>query len=407
MIEYFRELRENWRPLFAATFGLGTGSAAITLYTSSIIAPRMIGELGWSKAQFALLGALSLVNAFAFPIAGRLADLFGTRRTVLIGMITLPLAFVAYSLMTGPIWQYITIYVVAGVLCITTTNTVYSRMAVQYVDKARGLALAIVASGPAVTGVVISLIINNLIESRGWRTTYQALAVYAVITAIITLILLPREKNRAAARPVPSRRAREDYPLIFRTPAFWILLIAMLACNLPQIVAMFQLKMVLLEKGIPAKDTSLMLAALPAGVLVGRFATGFALDRYPTHIVGFFGLGMPSIGLFMMATGVSAPLAMILAVICIGFAVGAEGDILAYVVARKFGVAIYSSVMGLMTMAISISVALGSGLLSLTLKLTGTFNAFLLICAVAVFAGSLLMLLLADGRAPAGRIQPA
>lgn len=378
--------------MFAATFGLGTGSAAISLYTSSIIAPHMIAEMGWSKAEYALLGTLGLVIALCFPVAGRLADLFGVRRTVFIGIVVLPFVFVGYSLMTGSIWLYIAIHLAGGILCVTTTTTIYSRIAVQYVEKARGLALAIVASGPAVTGIILSPLLNALVEAEGWRTTFHVLALYAALTGILTLWMLPADRPIARAAPRPKRRARADYSLVFRSRVFWLLLIAMLACNLPQIMAMSQLKMVLMENGITAQGSSVMLAALPFGVLVGRFVAGFALDRYPAHIVGFVGMALPSLGLALMASHFDTPAVLTFATLCLGFSVGAEGDILAFVVARNFGVEIYSSVMGLMTMAISVSVALGAALLSLTLEMTGGYNTFILICASAVFGGGVLFL---------------
>jgi len=40
-------------------------------------------------------------------------------------------------------------------------------------------------------------------------------------------------------------------------------------------------------------------------------------------------------------------------VFCLGFAFGSEGDIVAFLVARRLGVAIYSSVLGLLTAAMS------------------------------------------------------
>lgn len=352
----------------------------------------MIAEMGWSKAEYALLGTLSLVMACCFPLAGRFADLFGVRRTAFIGIVVLPFVFLGYSLMTGSIWQYIAIYLSGGVLTITTTTTIYSRIAVQYVEKARGLALAIVASGPAVTGIILSPLLNTLVEVQGWRTTFHVLALYAAVTGILTLWMLPAERRSATATRPPKRRVRDDYPQIFRSGVFWLLLIAMLACNLPQIVAMSQLKMVLMENGATAQGSSVMLVALPFGVLVGRFAAGFALDRYPAHIVGFVGMALPSLGLLLIASDLDAPAVLTFATLCLGFSVGAEGDILAFVVARKFGVEIYSSVMGLMTMAISLSVALGAALLSLTLELTGGYNTFVLICASAVFGGGVLFL---------------
>lgn len=331
------------------------------------------------------------------PIAGRVADLVGVKKTALIGIIFLPLSFVAYSLMNGPIWQYVTIYLLQSMVCIATTSTVYSRVAVQYVEKARGLSLAIVASGPALTGAVIGPVLNQFIEAQGWRATYHALAAFSVVTGIITLLLLPPEKASPGA-PSPKRKAREDYPAIFRTPAFWILVVAMLLCNLPQVIALSQMKLLLLDNGITAEGVSVMLSAFAIGVLVGRFIAGLALDRFPAHMVGLIGMGLPSLGLLLIATSLDTPAVLTFAVLCLGFSFGAEGDIVAYIVARKFGVAIYSSVMGLMTMAIATSASTGAALLSYTLDVTGGFDMFLIICTATVFTGALMFLLLARER---------
>jgi predicted MFS family arabinose efflux permease len=85
---------------------------------------------------------------------------------------------------------------------------------------------------------------------------------------------------------------------------------------------------------------------------------------------------------------------LIFAVLCFGFSLGAEGDIVGFLVARNFGVQVYSSVMGLMTMTISLAAATGAALLSLTLRLTGAFDIFLFGTAAATLVGSLMFLLL-------------
>ncbi len=240
MTTYLGELRDNWRPLLAATFGMGTGYAALALYTPSVIAPHLIAEFGWSKSAFAALGSISLAVALCIPFAGRLADVIGVKLAALIGMITLPVSFVAYSLMTGPMWQYVAIYLFQSIFCITMTSTVYSRVAVQYIEKARGLALAIVAIGPTITGVAAGPVLNAYIENNGWRATYHLLTVFSVVCAVITFFLLPPER-RAGEAPPPRRRAREDYPEILRSRLFWILVASMLLCNLSQVLALSQL----------------------------------------------------------------------------------------------------------------------------------------------------------------------
>jgi predicted MFS family arabinose efflux permease len=376
---------------------MATGYGALAIYVPTVIAPLLLAEFGWSRSSFALVSALGISASMCMPFVGRLADVLGVRRTALIGMIGLPLAFVAYSLMTGPLWQYVAIYVFQSVFCITTTATVYSRMPVQYIERARGMALAIVASGPAVTGAIGGPLLNTFVENHGWRAGFHAMAVFSVVAMVITLLLLPSEK-RAVGAPPARRRAREDYPVIFRTPAFWVLIAAMLLCNLPQVIMLSQLKLILLDNGVTAKGAAVMLSAFAFGTLAGRFLAGLALDRIPAHLVGLICMGLPSVGLAILASPFDAPTVLTVAVLCIGFAFGAEGDIAAYIVSRKFPVAVYSSVMGLVTMAMSAASATGATLLSITLKATGGFNLYLMICAVSVFLGSLMFLLLATGR---------
>lgn len=393
-MRYFDEIRRNWRPVLAATFGLGTG-VALTQYTTSILAPHFLSEFGWSKSEFALVGSLSIFTAMALPLVGRLADVLGVHQTILIGMVAMPLIYLAFTVMTGPITQYIAIYLVQGFIGITTASMVYSRLAVQYIEKTRGLALAIVACGPALVGVIGAPMLNSFVDSHGWRTGCYALAVFSIIAAVITLLLLPPRKEAVAmAGQVTRRSAREDYPAIVRNPAFWVLLVAMLLCNLPQIIALSQLKLVLEDQGITAGGISAMLSVFAIGTLAGRVLAGLALDRFPSHIVGMLAMSLPGIGLLLLASSLDMPAVVGFAVLCFGFSLGAEGDIVAYIVARHFGVEVYSSVMGLMTMAISLSGAFGAAILSLSLKLTGGFDAFLLGTAITAIAGSLLFLLL-------------
>jgi predicted MFS family arabinose efflux permease len=323
------------------------------------------------------------------------------RWTALIGQITLPLCYFAYSRMDGDLGTYIAIFVVQSLLCVTTTATVYSRLAVQYVEKARGLALAIVVSGAAVLGAIIGPILNAYVEANGWRAAFEAVAIGTALAGLIVFLLIPAD-SKPIVSGAPKRKAREDYPLIFRSTAFWLLLGAMALCNLPLTLLQVQLKMMLLDNGMAGTAVASMLVAPQIGMLAGRFLAGLALDRYQPYLVSFITLGLPSLGLFVVASDFNAPMVLTAAVFFIGFAYGAEGDLVAFLVARKFGVAIYSSVMGLLTAMMSISTASGAWLLGMTMESTGgSFDLFLNITGVAVLVGASLLLLLGRVRKPA------
>ena len=404
-MSYLAELRAAWRPLLAATLGLATGMSMAGPVTTAI-APSLIEGNGWDPADFAKVGSIALFTSLAFPIIGRLADVLGVRFTALIGMTTLPLAYLAYSLMSGELWVYIAIFFIQSLLCVTTTSTVYTRLVVQHVVKARGLALAIAASGPAVSGMIMGPVLNEYVEANGWQASYRALAVFAVIAGIVVFLLIPPEPKVAsssdavaAPRP-PKRRARDDYPAIFRSLAFWCLLGAMLLCNLPATIMLVQLKLLMLANGVSGEGAGVMLAAMSVGMLAGRFVAGVSLDRFRADIVSFVTLGLPSIGLFIIASSWDAPAILTFSVFCIGFSFGAEGDIVGFLVARHFGVGIYSSVMGLLTFATSFSTASGALLLGITMDKTGGYDLYLVIAGVGVLVGASFLLLLGKGREP-------
>lgn len=372
---------------------------------TTALAPSLIAGNHWSPADFAKVGSIALFTSLAFPIIGRLADVLGVRLTALIGMTTLPLAYLAYSLMDGSLSTYVVIFFIQSLLCVTTTSTVYTRLVVQHVEKARGLALAIAASGPAVSGVIMGPVLNHYVEAHGWQASYQALAIFATIAGVIVFLLIPPERRaapvEAAATTAPKkRRARDDYPVIFRKPAFWCLVGAMLLCNLPATIMLVQLKLLMLANGISGEGAGVMLAAMSIGMLAGRFVAGVALDRFRADLVSFVTLGLPSIGLFIIASNWDAPTVLTFAVFCIGFSFGAEGDIIGFLVARHFGVEVYSSVMGLLTFCTSFSTASGALLLGMTMEKTGGYDLYLIIAGCGVLIGASLLLLLGKGREP-------
>lgn len=393
---YFREFRTGWRNLAATALGLAAG-LGMTAYLSSIFAPHLIAEFGWSRAQFALTNVTSMVMFLAVPIAGRLADRFGVRRVAMVGVAAVTLCLVAFSLMRGSFSEYIAIHLVLTGLGAATTSTVYTRIVVDRFEKARGLALAIAIAGPATVGALGGPLLVEFIEAHGWRAGFQATAMFAAVGGIVALALAPMH-TAAQASVAKERRALRDYPAILANPVFWQVFLAMFLCNLPQTLGLSQLALVLMDSGISTAQASSMVSLYATGVLIGRFICGVSLDRLPTPPVAAFAMGLPALGLFVLASSVDAPVVLGGAILLLGLSQGAEGDLIAYIVARYFPADVYGSVLGLTNAAIGIGAAAGAGVLSLILKFTGSFALFLGLTGWTVLAGSALLLLLGRGR---------
>jgi MFS family permease len=390
---YTRELREGWRPLLAVVIGLSSG-LVMTSYTIGIMGPHLVAEFGWAKSDMALVGVLAIFAVFLFPFVGRSADVLGVRKTAAIGVIASPILFFALSRI-NTLGAYAVLYTLQAAVLVTTTPPVYCRIVVQYFKEGRGLALGIASAGPALAVAVGGPFFNNFITDHGWRSGYLVLAAYTLIGGVIALLMLPPEmrgdKTRAAPRP---KRARADYARIFRSAPFWIIFVAILLCSLPQAVMTSQLSLILEENGAAGKAASIMISAYASGMIIGRLVSGVALDRFSARWVATISLALSGLGLLVIASGLDSRPILFFSVLTFGLSVGAESDVVAYLVVRNFGLRLYSSVHSIIATSTAVAAVLGSIMLSLFLTSTSFYAPFLGVTGVLAVFGSLLFLLL-------------
>lgn len=395
-MSYLDELRVHWRPLVSATAGLSAG-LSLSAYTNAAMGPQFLAAFGWDRSDFVLTGTITLLTFVFLPMYGRLADLFGVRRVATVGVIGLPLCWVGYAMMSGPIWQYFAINVVLIALGVTTTPAIYSRLVATCFEKSRGLALAIAISGPPLLGAIGAPALDAVNRAHGWRAGCLAIAaVIAVIGALALWLIPPADANVRKARG--ERKGRNDYRAIGRSRLFWILLAGVLLCNLYHTVTTTQLGVMLGDSLSTGEAIALLISIFATAVIVGRFACGLALDRLPPHLVAAVAMGLPGLGCLLIASPWDGFAVLVIAVCCLGAAWGAEGDVIAYLVARRFDLHIYSTVLGILSAVIGVSSALGALILSRTLQHSPSFNGFLVFAGCAAFIGGALFILL--GRQP-------
>ena len=396
---YLGEMRTNWRYAAASAVGMGFGYS-LFFYAGSVFSTPLVAEFGWSKAQFALLGTILIINVVCLPVIGRLTDIFGVRRVVLFGIIAGPLVFAALSMIDGSFGLFLALnYVLAIVHGTTTSSTVFGRLIAQRFEKARGLALSIMAGTPAIAAAIAVPLLTWTIDHHSWRAAYLALGAIALVSGIVTLILIPRDYDRERESTHKVGSAMADYPLILRTRTFQIILLAMLFCNLTTMVFLSQIKLILGDRSVDPDVITTMVSVYITGMLVGRLGCGLALDRFPAHIVSAICMALPAIGIFMLASGITDTVLLFLAVSTVGMALGAELDIGGFLVMRFFRRELYGTVYSISSAMIGVSGAIGSVLLSFTLSMTGGYDLYLVISGVALLIGAALFLSL--GRYPA------
>jgi MFS family permease len=383
------EFRLNWRPLLAASLGLAMGSA-LGHYTLSLFGPSLIAEFGWSKAQFALVGALPLATLPLAPLAGRFTDRFGTRLAAMVGFTVLPLGFLAFAMMSGSIIEFFAIWLLQHVFSILTTSLVFCRVVAERFDKARGIALSLVMTMPPLAGAIAAPLLGGVIEAHGWRVGYLVLAATTATGGLIAIAMMGRRRRPKSLSPAAQGLTWKEAGQLLRHPTLILMLVGMFLVNIPQVAAGSQLKIILMDRALASGAATWMLSLYATGVIVGRFLSGLALDRIPAHLVAIAALGLPAIGYLIFAASPAGFMILAGAVLLIGLAQGAESDIGAYLISRRFDMKNFSLLLGALTAMVGLGSAVGSVILSLSHQFLGGDGPFLVVAAVATLVGAIL-----------------
>lgn len=393
-MKYFSEFKTLWRFLLSSSLGMAAGYTLVS-YVNNLFTPHLLESFAWSRSDVALVGVAAFLGIVTMPIAGRLTDRFGVRRVAAVGIVASPLVFIGFASMTGSIWQFF-LLTFAQILIVggTTSAVVYNRLIAQSFNRARGAAFAIAASAAPIAGALLAPFIALVIEHYSWRAGYVSLAGFTAVCGILAWGLVPPHITPAKPAHAATIRLTDDYKTIAKSRSFQLIFLGFILCNFAFTMQTQHLQVILLDNGVSAAVGSIAISIFAISVITGRMVCGFALDRFPSHRVAAVALGLPSVGLALLAMGVSDPLVVGAAVLCLGVALGAEIDVLAYLVSRFFPLRVFSTVLGLLMGGFALSMASGALLLSFALAHSESYTAFLTFCSVSALIGASLFILL-------------
>jgi predicted MFS family arabinose efflux permease len=127
------------------------------------------------------------------------------------------------------------------------------------------------------------------------------------------------------------------------------------------------------------------LSMLGFAAAVGALLSGLLVDRFWAPAVAFVLNAAPAVGCLFLLQDQVPPLLFYGAILLIGLGQGAEIDIVAFMIARYFGLRSYASIYGLSTLGIALGVAVGASLIGKAYDVFGNYD-FALMAASASFA---------------------
>jgi predicted MFS family arabinose efflux permease len=392
------EWRRSWRPGFAA---LVAGSIGYSLFSavSSLFVEPLQAQFGWSRGDIAFVHSFGLVTAFAAPVVGRLTDRHGVRPVLLTGLVLTALGYALLSRMAGGLGYYYAVYFIFSLAGMATTGITVTRIFSGAFERSRGTALAIGRSGLAIAGALMPQVLFPIILHSGTSGAYLALGGLILLLAIplVWLWVPSRAADLDAGRISTLSRAEGWLPLLAKRK-IRILIAASVLNYVPVVSLLSQMKPLAISKGLDAAMAVGAVSAMGLAAACGALLSGVLVDRFWAPAIAFVLNALPAVGCLVLLNAEVHPALFLGAVVLVGLGQGAEIDIVAFMIARYFGLRSYATIYGLSTLGIALGVACGASLIGKAYDVFGNYDAALLAASASFALASLLYL--AMGRYP-------
>jgi predicted MFS family arabinose efflux permease len=376
------EWRRSWRPGLAALIG---GSISYSLWSAvaSLFVEPMETAFGWSRGDIAFVHSFGLVTAFAAPVVGRLVDLRGVRPVLSAGLVLTAGCYGLLALMNGALNYYYAVYFFFSLFGIATTGITFTRIISGAFERSRGTALAIARSGLAIAGALTPLLLYPVITRYGLKGGFLTLGAFMLFLALPLVRLWVPSKEIGAGRSDPGTADR--WRMLASLPKVRILAAAAVLNYAPVVALLSQMKPLAIAKGLEASLAVGAVSMMGLAAACGALLSGVLVDRYWAPAVAFVLNIGPALGCLVLLQDQVSPMVFYGAVLLVGLGQGAEIDIVAFMIARYFGLRSYASIYGLTTLGIALGVALAASLIGKAYDRFGDYD-IALIAASGSFA---------------------
>lgn len=185
------------------------------------------------------------------------------------------------------------------------------------------------------------------IDQSGWRQAYLGMAGFTVLAAIPVAIFLRGTPQEVGLLPDGAGVSPTRIPLqapvagmtigaAFRTRTFWILcaiFFVVAACGNGTSAHVAPL---LTDRGVSGRSAAFAASLFGIASIAGRVGTGYLVDRFFAPRVAAILFAGATAGIALLWSGVTGSAAMI-ASLLLGLAIGAEADLMPFLISRYFG----------------------------------------------------------------------
>ncbi|HEX3570204.1 MAG TPA: MFS transporter [Acidobacteriaceae bacterium] len=376
----------GWWIVLVAVVGQCFGLSTVLVYTFGVFAKPLGGAFHATRGSIAMgVSLLDVAVTFSAPAVGRIVDRFGARRVIVLSQLALVACLVGLSVARPPLWHLYVLYALAGATGVATVSVTYARVLANWFDRKRGLALGLASTGIGLGAFIGPSLAQVFIDRFGWRLAFVGLAATTLLIAlpVVALFLVERPEQLGLRidgaeghEPIDAGRTVASGMTVreaIRTPTFWLLcgiFFVVGACGNGTAAHVVPL---LTDAGESTRSAAFAASMFGFASIFGRVGNGYLVDRFfaPRVIACMFGAATVGIAmLWLGCAGTAAYVAMFL----VGLAIGAESDVMPFLISRYFGMRSMGELFGCAFGSYTLGNATGRYLVAAGFDATGSYR---------------------------------
>jgi len=398
----------GWRIVLATNLicmiGYGTW-----LYSFGVFFKPMSAEFGWTRAMTAGAYSLrSIEGGIASPVVGWAVDKYGSRGVIVVGAIVSGLAFALMPLVNS----LLGFYLIYGILLSTGMSAMLYLPAwtviAKWFKRRLSLAMALLAVGAGLGGLICAPASAYLIAHYGWRTAFVVLGVTIWVVAIPLAFVVRNSPEEMGLRPdgdaapdealqqkgstsraeagAPDPLAPVEYTLkqALRSSVFWVLALAFFFFGMAHSTVTVHMVPALTDAGIPLEKAAFSIGLLTFVSIIGRLSFGYLGDYVTKRYLFMIAYTFTGMGLLVLMNAKTMPM-VYLFIFLFGVGFGGTVPLMPAIRAEYFGLAALGKIQGFMNPVMMFAGAVGPIFAGYVFDTTGSYRISFMVTGLLTF----------------------
>jgi len=371
----------------------GIGNNINSLYVIPVTESLQI-----SRGSFSLVMSLSSLMGFlSTMISGVLFLHFGYRKLIVMGLGIAGLGF-CFLLGSGSnlamIGFGVAIYGLCGGVCSTAGVT---KIIGDWFHRHRGFVLGLVSASTGIGGSLFCVLLTDLMEKYGWRTSYRVSGIILLVTCLLMLLTVRNRPDDLQLRPygegqLPDKKrhrgghSEDNWPgfalkELVKKPTFYLMMAMTLFGCLALYLAFYVVVPHMQDCGLTAAQAATVQSVMLLGLSVAKLLSGWLSDVIGPKWVTVLCMAFGVVGLWLLADvhGMTQAL-VVISIYTVSLPL--TTITVPLLATELFGYRAHDTAVGLFLSMISVGGMLASPIVNMAYDVLGSYDPVLRVAAV-------------------------